>query len=334
VKLLQVGLGSMGKRRLRNMAALGEKDVVAFDLSAERRSFAEREYGVRTVGELTPELIAEREAFIISTPPDHHLPYIKLAVENRKAAFVEASVISDGLAELDAAARKARIVIAPSCTMRFHPAVNAMREVVTSGLYGKVTTFDYYLGQYLPDWHPWEDISTFYVGKRETSGSREMVPFELTWIVDLVGWPKEAVGLMGSTMDLGVDIDDTYGIALRGDKWIGTVTVDVVARYALRQFVLNLEGAQIQWRWDEAFVRLYDAETKEWTHVDNPKLAAAAEGYNENITEQIYIDEMDAFREAVAGTAPFPNTLADDIAILGILEAVEGTNRGAAVGRS
>jgi predicted dehydrogenase len=333
MKLLQIGLGSMGKRRLRNMTALGETDIVAFDLKEDRRAFAEKEFGIRTVAELTPELLAEREAYIISTPPDHHTPYIEKAVEYGKPAFVEASVLSGGLRELDTAARAAGVLIAPSCTLRFHPSVKAIREIVSSGRYGKVTSFDYYMGQYLPDWHPWEDISTFYVGKRETSASREMVPFELTWLVDVVGWPREAVGFLGKTLDMGVDIDDTYAIALRGEGWIGSITVDVVSRYALRQLTLNLAGAQIQWRWDEKFVRVYDAETKEWTQIAEPEVAAAAAGYNANITEQMYIDEMDAFRQAVAGVKLFPSTLGDDIAVLSILEGVESTNSGVTLNR-
>ena len=333
MKVLQIGLGSMGKRRLRNLAALGETDIVAFDLSEDRRAFAEKEYGVRTVSELTPELLEERDAYIISTPPDHHIAYIATAVEQGKPAFVEASIISAGLRELDEAARAKDVLIAPSCTMRFHPSIKAIRDIVASGTYGKITSFDYYMGQYLPDWHPWEDVSTFYVGKRETSATREMVPFELTWLVDVVGWPREAVGLLGSTLDMGIDIDDTYAIALRGDGWIGSITIDVVARYALRQLTLNLAGAQIQWRWDEKVVRLYDAETKEWSEIAQPEVAAAAAGYNANITEQMYIDEMDAFRRAVAGVAPYPNTLADDITVLSILEGVEGTNSGVKVNR-
>lgn len=333
MKLLQIGLGSMGKRRVRNMTALGETDIVAFDPKEDRRAFAEKEFGIRTVAELTPELLAEREAYIISTPPDHHTPYIEKAVKYGKPAFVEASVLSAGLRELDAAAREAGVLIAPSCTLRFHPSIKVIRDLVASGKYGKVTSFDYYMGQYLPDWHPWEDISTFYVGKRETSASREMVPFELTWLVDVVGWPREAVGFLGQTLDMGVDIDDTYAIALRGDGWVGSITVDVVARYALRQLTLNLAEAMIQWRWDEKLVRLYEVETKQWRQIAEPEVAAAASGYNANITEQMYIDEMDAFRQAVAGARPFPSTLGDDIAVLSILEGVESTNSGVKLNR-
>ncbi len=333
MRILQIGLGSMGKRRLRNLAALGVTDVVAFDPREDRRDDAAATYGVATAAELTRELLAGRDAVVISTPPDFHTPYIELAIRERKPAFVEASVLMDSLPEVERTARDAGVAICPSCTLRFHPSVRAIRDVVTSGRFGKITSFDYYMGQYLPDWHPWEDIRKFYVGKRETSASREMVPFELTWLVDVVGWPREVVGLLGATLDMGVDIDDTYAIALRGDGWIGSLTVDVVARYALRRLVLNLERAQVQWSWDEKTVRVYDAETQEWSEIREPEdEAAAASGYNPNIIEQMYIDEMAAFLAAAAGEAEFPNTLADDIAVLRILEAVEGTNIGARLG--
>lgn len=331
MKLLQIGLGSMGKRRLRNLAALGEKDVVAFDFREDRRREAEEAYGVRTVSELTPELLREREAFSISTPPDHHLEYIKLAIEYGKPAFVEASVLSAGLAEAGAAAKEKGVTICPSCTFRFHPMMEVMRDLVGSGKWGAVTNFTYVLGQYLPDWHPWEDIREFYVGKRETSAAREMVPFELTWLVDLVGWPSEVFGFYGKTMEMGVDIDDTYAMSLKfPEGHMGTVLVDVVARYALREFVLNMERAQIRWSWEGKSVRLYDADRGAWTEYHQSEGNAAA-GYNKNIIEEVYIAEMRAFLAAARGEATFPNTLEDDVRILSIMETVESTNRGAAL---
>ena len=328
MKVLQIGLGSMGKRRIRNMQALGHTDVIGFDMREDRRTEAEDAYGIITVGELTPELITDREVWIISTPPAHHLPYINLAIEHGKPAFVEASVISEGLTEAAAAAKAKNVLVAPSCTTRFYQAIQTMKRLVESGDYGKVTNFSYMMGQYLPDWHPWEDIRDFYVSKRETSAAREMVPFEMTWVVDVVGWPTEVFAFRGQTMDMGIDIDDTYVMAMRFDSGaMGSVVVDVVSRYALREFVLNLEQAQIRWSWEGKTVRLYDARTGSWTEFHDPT-GNAATGYNKSIVEEVYIAEMRAYLDAVAGVAPFPNTLEQDVRILKFMETAEGTNRG------
>ena len=51
-------------------------------------------------------------------------------------------------------------------------------------------------GSILPDWHTYEDVSEYYVSKKETGGGREIVPFELTWITLVLGFPKRVVGLL------------------------------------------------------------------------------------------------------------------------------------------
>lgn len=39
--------------------------------------------------------------------------------------------------------------------------------------------------------HPWENVNEFYVSNRVTGGAREIVPYELTWIVHILGVPNE-----------------------------------------------------------------------------------------------------------------------------------------------
>jgi predicted dehydrogenase len=327
MRVLQIGLGSMGKRRIRNLSAIGIKDIVGFDLREDRRKESENKYQIKTIDTITGNIISERNIFIISTPPDKHLEYIQLAVQYGKPAFVEASVLKNGLEAVSQLAREKNILIAPSCTFRFHPAIKTIKEIVLSGKYGKICGFVYHMGQYLPDWHPWEDIKDFYISKKETSASREMVPFELTWLLDITGMPNEVFAFHGKTLDMGVDIDDTYHINLRFKDFLGTLIVDVVSRFATRNLTLNLEKAQIRWNWEDKVVKLYDANNKRWIHYYEPS-GEAEVGYNRNIIEDMYIEEMEAFLNAVKGNNPFPNRLDDDIEILNILEKIEQTNKG------
>ena len=322
MKFLIIGLGSMGKRRIRNLKCLKKGEILGFDLKEEKRMEAESKYGTKTFGSFQEALREEPDVFIISTPPDKHNEYIKLAIKHKKAVFVEASIILDGLEDLNNLAKRRGVFIAPSCTFKFHPAIKKIKEITNSGKFGKITNFIYYLGQYLPDWHPHEAIKNFYVGKKETGGAREMVCFELTWIMDILGLPKKITGFCGKTLEMGVDIDDTYAFSMDfGDKF-GSLLIDVVSRYAIRNLLLNMEKGQIQWRWDEDFINVFDSKTKKWKKIFYKK-GKAARGYNKNISEEMYIEEMKKFIGAVSGKNDFPNNLGDDIKVLKLLNKIE-----------
>jgi predicted dehydrogenase len=324
MNFLIIGLGSMGKRRIRCLKKLGYTNILGYDVMEKRRQEAEEKYGVRTVDGLAPSVLQASEVIFISTPPDRHNEYIKLAIENNKPAFVEAGVILEGLRELNRLAKNRNVLIAPSCTMRFHPAIKEIKNIVISGKYGKVTNFTYHSGQYLPDWHPWESPRDFYVSRKETGGCREIVPFELTWITDIMGFPERVSGFHGKTMDVRADIDDTYVISMVFKDKYGNMTVDVVSRYATRSLILNMERGQILWRWDENVVKLFDAANRRWVHYYLPE-GQAEEGYSKHIVEDMYVEETESFIAAVKGDREYPNSLDDDIRVLELLHSIEAS---------
>lgn len=322
MKALVIGLGSMGRRRVRCLRHHGVESITGMDPRGDRRAAAAAEYGIETVDSLAAGDLRGWDVVVISTPPDRHHGYLGWAIDARVPAFVEASVIREPLPALAERARRSQTLVAPSCTLRFHPAIRDIKRIVQSRQYGKVCNFSYHCGQYLPDWHPWEKVTDYYVSQPETGGAREIVPFELTWIVDAVGWPVAASGCVLRTTDVGAPIDDTYAAVLRFPDFAATLVVDVVARQAVRRLTLNLERASLSWDWDAGAVRVWEAEAGRFVEWQQPRPAAHA-GYHQNIGEAMYLDEIGAFLAAAAGRAPFPHTLEDDIRVLDLLAAIE-----------
>ena len=144
MRFIIFGLGSMGKRRIRCLAALGYTEVYAYDVREDRRKEAENLYGVKTIDSVDAIDFDSVTAFIISTPPDKHLPYINLAIDHNIPAFVEASVIHAGLEKANKHAKQKGVLVAPSCTLRYHPAIRDIKEIVRCGQYGRVTNFSYH----------------------------------------------------------------------------------------------------------------------------------------------------------------------------------------------
>ena len=323
MKIAIIGLGSMGKRRIRNLTEIGGCKIEGFDIREDRIT------EIASLGHmahlLTDDQTFERfDAVIVSTPPDQHLKYLKAVVSDRRPVFVEASVILTGLPELASEAERFDVTVCPSCTFRFHPAIIEIKNIVISKKLGLPTNFVYHSGQYLPDWHPWEDIRDYYVSNRETGAAREIVPFELTWLTDIFGKISESCCTYGKTLDLGVDIDDTYAFSARfGGQTIGSITVDVTSRVATRRLTLNLERGQLVWDWNKGSIRVEAVEACRSETIAF-SLDDAAPGYNRNIIESMYVDEMKAFLSAVRGEGMFPNALRDDIMILQTLLKLEG----------
>ena len=219
------------------------------------------------------------------------------------------------------------VCLAPSCTLFFHPAIKKIAEILQNNELGKISNFLYHSGQYLPDWHTYEDVSEYYVSNKETGGGREIVPFELTWITLVLGFPKRVVGLYKNAIQIkgADDIDDTYNLLMDYGQSIFNLSVDVVSRYATRRLVINGDKKQLYWNWDDNMIKIYDPESNEWEEIKYETISAQS-GYNKNITEQMYIDEMEAFLKAAKNESPFPNTLEHDHQVLKVLYAVESSD--------
>lgn len=327
MRYLVVGLGSMGKRRIRCLQALGVHagKIAGFDTRADRREEAKTKYGVACFTEFEQALREHNpDALVIAVPPDQHHVYIAAAIQSRRHFFVEASVVDGGLRESIAALRGTDLVAAPSATLCFHPAIQLIDSIVKSGELGKLSNILLHTGQYLPDWHAYEPVSDYYVSNRATGGAREIVPFELSWFTRVFGWPCRVAANCRKTIDISgaESIDDTYNLLLDYSNYLAVVSVDVVSRYATRRLVVNGSLKQLYWSWDNNHVRVYDPASERWD--ERPyEMKSAEAGYNSNIGEGMYIEELQSFIDAVLGKRAFVNTLEEDCRVLDLLYKAE-----------
>lgn len=329
MQVLIVGLGSMGKRRIRNLQALGVSKILGFDPRSDRAEEAEEKYGIQTICDFSEVQLGVIDRMVISTSPDQHMYYAHIAADHKIPCFIEASVVdTDMLQLIEKQERDLSLIICPSCTFYFHPAIKKITELLAQEAIGAVSNFSYHFGQYLPDWHPWEPIQAFYVSKRETGGCREIVPFELTWMGKLFGNIHKVSGFYAKTIALKADIADTYVFNLQYKSGVlGSVVVDVVSRVATRRLIINGEQGQIRWDWDRPQVELYQADKQAW-NIISFAAGHAEQGYNANIMEEMYIEEIDTFLQAAEGRKTFPNLLKQDYEVLQLLYAIEKSNRG------
>jgi predicted dehydrogenase len=320
----------MGKRRIRCLRSLGIQSICGIDTREDRRAETNSLWRDVKCFESLDAALAQThfDAWIISVPPAIHAKYMQAAVHRKIPFFVEASVVDEELAEIVAGVAKAGIVAAPSRTLCYHPAIQEIKKIVGSGELGKISNIVYHSGQYLPDWHLYESVGDYYVSEPATGGGREILPFELTWLTDIFGFPARVAGNFRRTITIaGAErIDDTYNCLLDYIEHLAVITVDVVSRHATRRLLINGSERQLQWNWDQPSVQIFDPATNAWDSRDYSAPPAAA-GYNVNISEGMYVDEVRAFLDAVQGKSVYPSTLAMDHRVLKLLYQIEHSDR-------
>ena len=272
MKFLVIGLGSMGKRRIRNLMALGHNNVAGFDLREDRRLEAAEKYGITTFPDVASALKNFRpEALIISTSPAHHMEYAWMGFELGLSCFIEASVVeAQRILGLHKLAEKSMVLMAPSCTMRYYPGPKKVKELIDQGVIGRPLNINYQTGQYLPDWHPWEKIEDFYVSVTETGAGREIVPFELTWLNDIFGNPEPLACVKAKLTDMNADIDDIYHCLLRYPNGVlANITVEGISQpQATREMRVLGSSGEIVFSADENCVRYCNNEKHEWVRFE------------------------------------------------------------------
>lgn len=326
MRFLVIGLGSMGKRRIRCLKKLKYEEIYGFDNNLVRAKHVESEYKIKTFSNFEDSINSSRpNVFIICTPPDKHYFYAKHAAKKKINCFMEASVETyKDTMKLSNFEKKSQTMIFPSCTMRYFHAPKIIKKLITQKMIGNILNFNYQVGQYLPDWHPWENINNFYVSKKKTGACREIVPFELNWICGIFGLPKVVSSYIGKISKLKMTADDIYHFVLKFPKnIIANITVEVLSRGgATRNMVILGSKGRICLNYEDKTIKLYSKSNLKKIFYINEG-AKSYKGYINS--ESPYVNEMLDFIKAVSNKNKkfFPNNLVNDGKILRVLEEIE-----------
>lgn len=321
---LQIGLGSMGKRRIRNLLyhKIEKARIFGFDPAANRCDEVAKEYGIKVYDNFEKAIeVAKPDALIISTPPNQHHPYFLFAARHKKHFFVELTTREDGYAELFPLL-DGTFVAAPSCTFRYFPAIKKIKKLLAAGVIGQPLSFNHYLGQYLPDWHPYEDYRLVYFAQKETGGCREMFPYELIWLTDVFqSMVEKTTGVHKKISALEMTADDIYCVIAEFKNGIvGNIMIDLLNRQAERFLKIIGTLGTLEWNWLKHKIKIYTAADKKEQSIDLPTGEKVG---RYNTVENPYQEEMGDFLLAVEGKTSFPYTFNEDLNILHNLDFIK-----------
>jgi predicted dehydrogenase len=223
MRLLVVGLGSVGQRHVRCLRQLygDEVEILAYrqrgrqleitaDLRA-RETCLEELYGIRSFRALDDALAESPRAALVCTPNHLHLPLATRLVEAGLDLFLEKPVSHslDGIAELEARLQARGRICCVGYQLRFHPGVERMIEAVRGGAIGEPFACHVDFGEHMPYWHRYEDYSETFMARAAEGGGVTLTQIhDLDLILALFGVPDSVFASGGSSGALRMDAED------------------------------------------------------------------------------------------------------------------------------
>jgi predicted dehydrogenase len=231
VKILLCGLGGIGQRHLRNLRQLlgGELDVHAYrvrrqriklrdDLSVDEGADLEKDYHI-TVHQDLDEALAQRPlAAFICNPSALHLPVALACARAGVAVFIEKPLSHDlqGIAELQKAVADQNLLLYVGYNFRFHPGLQRMKALLESGFFGHLLSVRSEIGEYLPNWHRYEDYRRMYAARADQGGGVILSQIhEMDLIYWFFGLPQSIVSHGGKLSYLEIDVEDVASSLMR-----------------------------------------------------------------------------------------------------------------------
>lgn len=307
MNIVVIGLGSMGKRRIRLLKQYIENEVkyvaewklVGVDSNEERCAESRELYGIDTYNSLKTAVESESiDCAVISTSPHTHAGIIKECLQNKLHVFTEINLLSDGYEENIALAKGAEKVLFLSSTFMYRKEMEYIKKAVQEKEFAGL--YRYHIGQYLPEWHPWESYKNFFVGRKDTNGCREIFAIELPWIVDTFGDIQAVHSVHRKVSDLEIDYDDSYQVLIEHTSGVmGNLSVDIVTPKAGRDLEIWSEGFHIGWKGTPDTLTRFCNDTKETEKVSLYEQVEHKEGYNQFVVENAYYDELVNFIHSV-----------------------------------
>jgi predicted dehydrogenase len=223
-RFLIVGLGGIGQRHLRNLRALlgVEAEIIAYRtrgltqvlsdrLHVESEEGLHEAYDVRVFTDLDEALATQPIAVFICNPSSFHLPVALRAAAAGCNLFIEKplSHTYEGVSELLACVERQDLVALVGYQWRFHRGLLQVRELLRQQAIGRVLAARAEVGEYLPNWHTYEDYRQIYAARRDLGGGVVLSQIhEMDYLYWFFGLPKRVFCIGGHLSHLEIDAED------------------------------------------------------------------------------------------------------------------------------
>jgi predicted dehydrogenase len=249
IKILIIGLGSIGTRHFNNLKTLGFKDIVLVSSKLDRLKEWE---GHEVFSRLGQALQAHHysHAFVCS-PTASHVAQLTELVQARVSKIYLEKPISHNMENLEQfkTASDQGVQILVGFDLHFDPGLTKVRELLQDKVIGKVYAANAFVGQYLPDWRPHEDHRIGMSASLERGGGVMLdLIHEFDYLIWLLGSVQSVSAIYQNNQELEIETEDVADILIKFESGAtGTIHLDYHQRVLIRNCVFTGSLGTINW---------------------------------------------------------------------------------------
>jgi predicted dehydrogenase len=255
LKALVVGLGSIGVRHLNNLHTLGIRELCAIRTRNLPPPAEIIPKDITIFHDLDLALSQKFDLVVVANPTSLHLETLVKALKVGSHVYVEKPVAHEKrqLPELTRYIAGYPTLNGPKvlvgCQLRMHPGLQKIEEWIKQDKLGKIYSVQVDLGEYLPDWHPWEDYRQSYAARADQGGGVILTLIhELDYLHWLFGKPKSVFAIGGHRTSLEVTAEDTALITFETERNICVqLRMDYWRKPPVRRMNIVAEKGIVDW---------------------------------------------------------------------------------------
>ncbi|MBQ5755019.1 MAG: Gfo/Idh/MocA family oxidoreductase [Oscillospiraceae bacterium] len=288
LKVLFVGLGSIGTRHLKNLMQLAGERGMTLTVDALRSNISRplRE-GVAELLDrqfIDPEQVGHYDLIFVTNPTSLHDEVLYWLKGKGECLFIEKPIFEKpdyDLKKLGLGEDQKAYVAAP---MRWCGVMLALKKKLPALQPYSVRSV---CSSYLPDWRPGVDYRQVYSAHKDLGGGVSIdLIHEWDYLVDLFGMPRQVANFQGQFSHLELDSDDLSVYIARYDKMLAELHLDYFGRTYRRTLELFCKEGTAVADFGAGTLTLPDG---------------TVEHYEEDVNQR-YLREMDYFLDYAFGT--------------------------------
>lgn len=244
MKICFFGLGSIGKRHIKNLTQLLSESGENFQIDAFRSSgsIVEEEIGRLLTTEYyhMDDLPDDYDIIFVTNPTGLHYQTIESCIDKTRHMFIEKPIFDSLKYRIEDLDLKEGSVYYVACPLRYTKTIRWLKDYIQDK---KVYAARVICSSYLPDWRPATDYRKSYSARKELGGGVSIdLIHEWDYVAHLFGMPESVGCFKGTYSDLEITSDDVAVYLGQYKDKLVSMHLDYFGRAPRRNIELFLEN--------------------------------------------------------------------------------------------